>query len=333
MEVLMEPIHIHKIIWAVDPYSKIDGAQRQTVRVIKALARATNADVEPVSVVKKDRFEALAAIYGNDSFPEEIQKEWNQRIHGCHFPGERELRFLKSSVATSTRAAVEELLEYARESGAELIALSTHARQGMARLFMGSFSETLLLHSPIPVLICNPKAKEFYEIKNIFFPTDFSEASKVAFSHALRLARCLGTKVFLYHKVEYPLSEDRLLSVPEVVSNEWMESVEHEYNLLGQSWIQQGQAEGVDTRFHLSRGAGPVAADVVRAAKAFQRTGLVVMGSHATALGAALLGSTTTQVVRQCVCPVLVYHVGEEAIREASQYTFRPEFQELGATG
>jgi nucleotide-binding universal stress UspA family protein len=47
------------------------------------------------------------------------------------------------------------IVEFARDSGADLIAMSTHGRSGIARLVLGSVAEQVLRSAEIPV-ICYP---------------------------------------------------------------------------------------------------------------------------------------------------------------------------------
>lgn len=45
------------------------------------------------------------------------------------------------------------VVDYARAHGVDLIALSTHGRTGLRHLALGSVAESILRHSPVPVLI------------------------------------------------------------------------------------------------------------------------------------------------------------------------------------
>lgn len=47
----------------------------------------------------------------------------------------------------------DEILEEARESGANLIAMATHGRSGVARLLLGSVAEAVLHRSEVPVVL------------------------------------------------------------------------------------------------------------------------------------------------------------------------------------
>jgi nucleotide-binding universal stress UspA family protein len=55
-------------------------------------------------------------------------------------------------VATAVGDPQEQILEYARANGIDLIVCGTHARRGLERLVMGSVSERLVQFAPCPVL-------------------------------------------------------------------------------------------------------------------------------------------------------------------------------------
>ncbi len=49
------------------------------------------------------------------------------------------------------------VLEYANESGVDLIALATHARDGVARAFLGSVADKVMRGASVPVLVVPPR--------------------------------------------------------------------------------------------------------------------------------------------------------------------------------
>jgi len=55
--------------------------------------------------------------------------------------------------------AGETILEYARENGAGLIAVSTHGHGGIRRLVIGSTADYILHRSTLPVLVVRPPGK------------------------------------------------------------------------------------------------------------------------------------------------------------------------------
>jgi nucleotide-binding universal stress UspA family protein len=55
---------------------------------------------------------------------------------------------------------VNEILEEAKEAGADLVAMTTHGRSGLSRLLFGSVAEALLRQSDIPVFLMRLTEKQ-----------------------------------------------------------------------------------------------------------------------------------------------------------------------------
>ncbi len=49
------------------------------------------------------------------------------------------------------------ILEYAKETGVALVAMSTHGRSGLTRLIAGSIADSVLRESHLPVLLVRPE--------------------------------------------------------------------------------------------------------------------------------------------------------------------------------
>jgi nucleotide-binding universal stress UspA family protein len=66
-----------------------------------------------------------------------------------------ELRDKAVRVTTQVRRGYpqEEILSAAKETGADLVAMSTHGRGGLGRLLFGSVAEAVLRHADIPVFL------------------------------------------------------------------------------------------------------------------------------------------------------------------------------------
>src|SRR5262249_57788631 len=82
----------------------------------------------------------------------------------------------------------------AREKNADLIALATHGRGGLARLLMGSVAEEVLRHSPIPVLLTRP-GMVVHDFKRIAVALDGSERGESILTDVVPLARKLKAGV------------------------------------------------------------------------------------------------------------------------------------------
>ncbi len=60
---------------------------------------------------------------------------------------------VRSIEMTGEGEAVDEILNIAKDEHVDLIALGTHGRHGLSRLFLGSVSEGVLRRADVPVLV------------------------------------------------------------------------------------------------------------------------------------------------------------------------------------
>jgi len=86
-----------------------------------------------------------------------VEDEEASRIHAEEYlaPVAVELRKRGVRVRTMVRRGqpVDEIVAAARETGADLIAMTTHGRSGLGRLLFGSVAEAVLRESRMPVFL------------------------------------------------------------------------------------------------------------------------------------------------------------------------------------
>jgi nucleotide-binding universal stress UspA family protein len=70
-------------------------------------------------------------------------------------------RMKKKGIRVSTAIVrgrpADEILEYARKNGVDLIVMSTHGRSGLARWALGSVADRVLRQAAVPVLVIPPQ--------------------------------------------------------------------------------------------------------------------------------------------------------------------------------
>lgn len=152
------------------------------------------------------------------------------------------------------------------------------------------------------------------EIRNVLFPTDFSEPSQRALPHALEVARRFGSGITLLH-VRTPFTDD-----PNRPEFHFFD--EGKYSAYVESELQRASSvigEGHRVRTELVREVNPAVGilDYVRD----QPVDIIVMGTHGrTGLGHFFLGSVAERVVRHAPVPVLTVSSREESYRDQPQY-------------
>jgi nucleotide-binding universal stress UspA family protein len=84
----------------------------------------------------------------------------------------------------------------------DLIAMGTHGRRGFARWVMGSVTEWMMRHSPVPVLTISAKETITKPVfRQILVTTDFSEGSADALAYAVSIGETAKSKITLLHVI------------------------------------------------------------------------------------------------------------------------------------
>jgi nucleotide-binding universal stress UspA family protein len=213
------------------------------------------------------------------------------------------------------------ILKTAETQRATLIAISTHGRSGVARWMLGSVTEEVMRHSPIPVLVAHAKPSPAgfgsEGVRTILVPFDGSEDSLAVAPFVIEAARVLGAGVALL-KVEETWGHGsgggfvgHLLEGPV--------RVEDRADLLDRDLIEAGNpfAEaGLKTT--VFRVHGDAAGQINHLARILP-AGLIAMATHGRAGVSRLIsGSVTEQVVRNSDRPVLVVRSGVAVEHEAA---------------
>ncbi|MCX6020911.1 MAG: universal stress protein [Chloroflexi bacterium] len=108
--------------------------------------------------------------------------------------------------AVSVGDAAAEIVAFAQQGGADLIALATHGRTGLQRWVYGSVAEKVLHISPVPVLLLRPdeQAAPHAELQQLLVPLDGSGLAEAVLPLVESLALRLQAPVTLLRVVELP---------------------------------------------------------------------------------------------------------------------------------
>ena len=213
---------------------------------------------------------------------------------------------LDGAVAVETEVVTgqpaEGILDYVTDHEADLVVMGTHGRSGLRRYLTGSVAERVLRLSPVPVLTVRATAESSvgagYE--DILVPTDGSERSDAAVTHAVDVAAAFGSTLHAVSVVNVgDIGTGAEVSVPGELLDE----------------LEAGATEATDAVADEARAAGIEAVTAVRTGRPKRDLleyiethdiDLVCMGTHGrTGLDRVLLGSTAEALVRQSDVPVL----------------------------
>jgi len=191
--------------------------------------------------------------------------------------------------------ACEEIRRLAQETGAGLVVMGTHGRSGFRRLVLGSVTEAVLDHPPVPVLAVNrklPQRKGLYA--TVLCATDVSKGSARTVAVALAIAGDGSKRVTVLNVVEHGVEAFR-------------GSIE-QAAVTALHGIIPEEARGVrriDERVEL----GEADREILDVA-AEEASDLIVMGTRGHGAFGPFFGSTVRSVVRNATCPVMVVPAG-----------------------
>ena len=204
------------------------------------------------------------------------------------------------------------ILDRADALSADVIVMATHGASGFQHLLLGSVTEKVLRRAHCGVLTVPPFAHSTSSrpFTRILCPVDFSDPSLFALEAAASLARASSAALTLVHVVEWPWHEPPAPSADDVPQPQAAALAEfRRYIEAGASRRLEklGADLTLDRAPAVSIVHGKPYVEILRVA-ADTAADLIVMGVHGrNVVDMTLFGSTTNQLVRRAVCPVLTY--------------------------
>jgi nucleotide-binding universal stress UspA family protein len=256
-----------------------------------------------------ERFQASLTLYHAVQVPDHQHAHW-AFAHGHELWIEAERRAREclvrraETLTVSHRVMVERhasvrrsVVEAIRTLQPDLTVLSTHGREGLAHLLLGSIAEDVMQHAFRSILcLREPDHGPALPYRRILVPTDLSIASCLAFPMAALFARTFSAQLVALHVIPkttlrslsgVPSSEEVMVPSEAVVAR-----------FCRTEFAQLPLSVRVET--------GTVWDRICRVA-AEERADLIVMATRGhDSLADRVLGSNTERVVRHAPCPVLI---------------------------
>jgi nucleotide-binding universal stress UspA family protein len=180
----------------------------------------------------------------------------------------------------------------------ELLVMGTHGRRGVERWFMGSTTEKMLRHSPVPMLTISGTGEKFTSaprFRRILVTTDFSDGTPDALTYAFSVAQENDARITLLHVIH-----DAAADVSGKYRDSLIQGVEKQLADL----VPSEARNWCDVVTRVDTG---VPYRIILRTIEDQKVDLLVMNIHGKGmLDRALLGSTAERVVRVAACPVML---------------------------
>jgi nucleotide-binding universal stress UspA family protein len=287
-------VRFRKILCPVDFFKPSNQAFGYAIR----MAVNYDAAVHAVHVVAPVIPAAYGAPFSVEDLTADLEKESKRLLQKLKDEG------AKSKVRVTTEVRLGdidvEIRRAVEKEKVDLVVMGTHGRRGFERLVMGSVTERMLRHCPVPLITVGPGRKGVAappNIRRILVTTDFSEGTADAMAYALSIAQECQSKITLLHVV-HDLAAD--------VSGRYREplwrGIESELKRL----VPESVLDWCDVETRIEAG---VPYEFIPRFLHSGKFDLLVMNIHGkNLLDRALLGSTAERTVRAAAetCPVLL---------------------------
>ncbi len=304
-----------KLLWALDPFSGLDSIKRKQSQLIRFLLEKEKLSAEAVYVLSPESLNWTGDFSGAwlSNFRPQVEQKMRDQLESLGWSNQHNMKIkILAGKKPSLRSDVKRVLTYAKTQKATYLVLGTHARQGLARMLMGSFAETAMLYSKTPLILMNPESHQVDAVKKLLVPTDLSSGSKKLWLRAIKKAKLWGAELILFHKVPEPI-EPAIQSGVTALGGGWVsvqqylnEQTEKSEKTLKQM-VAKAKEAGVMANYEMDQSPGFIVDSICKVAEG-KSVSMIVMGSEAGPVSALMLGSVARQVIRQSPVPVWVTH-------------------------
>lgn len=283
---------LKKILVAVDG----SAASANAAAVARALAAAMGADVVRLHVETERHLHGLER---SDHEPAVSIRDLDKRVGPAAV-------FVAPLVGKVDVA--EAIVDHAVAEEADLIAMGTHGRAGIARMLLGSTAQGVLARSPVPIVLARAETIPTERLGTILVPVDGSPGGALAFRYALGLARGRDVRIVVLDVAipATPAAAEAYALVP--AGRPFDAELDEAAMTSARAYTEQlagaARAHGYDAVARATWGA--VAPSICEVADE-DRADLIVMSTHAyRGPVRALLGSVADEVARTARRPVLL---------------------------
>ncbi|MDG0816398.1 universal stress protein [Bdellovibrio svalbardensis] len=304
-----------RIIWAMDAFEDNKELNQKMAETLSNLFERTRAEIEPLYLLRENEivlptYEVPTWVTDHSRTAESLFREV---LEDYNLPFLQEPHVIPHA-SQSHSGAAEVLSDYALRTKADMIVVGSHGRQGFQRFILGSFAESLLLQSEVPVYVVGAQCTHTTAIKNILFPTEFGDHSKDNFRHVLEFAKMFQAEITLFHAVARPIEslfdldtrpkvynyKGKMLTLDQILEHQ----VEHQTQ-RAHRWMDWALKEGVPASFRVDTSFQAIDKLIL---ESVDRDGidLIIMEAQSGPMSAAILGSYTRNIVRAAHCPVYV---------------------------
>lgn len=301
------------------------GFDREAILVALRIAERSEAKIRLVRVIETGAFLGMAGSVDAPAVALEAIKVQQDNAFSELYALAAECR--NDSTADITvdleQGPVTDVLEgYAKRNEIDLIVISSHGRRGIARLSLGSVTDSLIRDTTIPVLVVKPRASYLKpeatkEFRHVVVPLDGSTLAEQILTRVVPLAKLEDATITLLHVLTQEKDDYRSEKNAELPW--WEKRVSGAKSYLARR-AAEIRRQGVATAFDVVLGdkIPEAIADFARR----EGADLIAIATHGRGgLARVLRGSVADALTKSAMSSILVFHPDNVAERKAPTRT------------
>lgn len=295
------------VLWAMDPYSDLQTNSEKVLKFVQKL-KAETAPLEISYVLSPEsvRWDGPLA----QAWVKQMKPSIEKTLSGLKLEGVARQNILVNPRPSLSRD-IKTFCSHAEQKKAEFVVLHTHARKGIKRLFLGSFTEGVLVQTKVPVLVINPQAQLPSAVSRVLAPTDLSKKSCAALTKLIPIFQRLSVEVHFFYKMMDPI--EPIVQGSVLVAGGGLVGFDQFYEKDLKSkkarlekLVASFQAVGVKSSSVFEEKYG-VVSDLILSAAHREKCQMIVTGTSTGPAEAALMGSVARSLARESDLPLLIY--------------------------
>ena len=302
-----------KIAWAMNPFDEDENVFLRSIELLKLLNKKKEIIVVPTFVLSPETLKWAGDLPKKDLqhfAPQALSKmeHWTKKLKNIH----HSLPHIIFNTKVSTTRDVKAINHFAIKNSVDLILCANHTRSDLSRMFLGSFTESLLMVSKVPLLIVPNRKEKITSLGNVAFPVDLINNQSASFKKLGDFVSTFGSKLTLLHKIPTPI-DPLLQNSSYLMGGGWI-SVGEFFKLdIGQrkqrlNKLKEKMASyGVKAKVELLSDPGSIA-ESVQNYKEAKRINLIALNTSAKTKTTYFLGSVARAITKEVDCPIWIFH-------------------------
>jgi hypothetical protein len=233
-----------KAILALDPFESELRLNVNAVKEIRHWIKDFKTSLEAVYVIRVNK-----SGINDDKNICAAEQALRNMVDSYGFGCPVRIKVLKEHKSSQRNTALT-LAKYAKKEKVDVIALSSHGRQGLSRVVMGSFAENVIMEASVPVVVLGNKVSKLTGMDTIIFPTDFSKASHDAFYNLLNQLKMSPAKIILLNStaLEAYYYDYGLISFAGYLPDRYWKERSEAVKKTSERWIKDAQKNKLDVK-------------------------------------------------------------------------------------